>query len=170
MAECRHLLSSFGGHTGATGFRLPKENIAPLRAALDAACRRQIDSKRIQPTLAIDAQLGLGDITDALLRELELLAPFGSGNPRPRFLVRDVKVVGKPQLLGRSGKHFSFNAAQNGRAYRAVVFNNVAWMYDIDRGQRRWDIVFSLNLNDFYTPPRLEFHVEDMRPCSGDGE
>lgn len=164
ISRSRHRMLTFGGHEQAAGFSIPREEIAAFREELNHHCATQIASRRIEPRLHIDRALDLGDLQPALLRELEMLAPFGEANPRPIFLCKRVKVVGHPRLIGKEKKHFSFNASQKGTAYRAVVFNHIEWVHEIDRGVRMWDIVFQTAMNDFYTPPRLELHIQDMRP------
>lgn len=164
ISRSRHRMLTFGGHEQAAGFSIPRGEIEAFREELNRHCAAQIESRRIEPRLYIDRPIALGDLQPALLQELEMLAPFGEANPRPMFLCKRVKVVGHPRLIGKEKRHFSFNASQQGTAYRAVVFNHIEWVREIDRGVRMWDIVFQTAMNDFYTPPRLELHIQDMRP------
>ena len=160
----RDRLLTFGGHEQAAGFAIDKSEIVAFKRELDQQCRKQIEKNKIEYTLDIDCEVDLTDVNDSLLRELKMLAPFGEGNPQPIFLCRGVRVSGTPRLMGRENKHFTFNATKNRTAYRAVVFNNIKPLEMIDRGIRKWDIVFSLNFNDFYDPPRLELRIIDMQP------
>lgn len=161
----RDRLLTFGGHEQAAGFAIDKSEIAAFKKELDEQCKKQIEKHHLEPTLNIDCEVDLTDVNDSLLRELRMLAPFGEGNPQPIFLCKDIRVSGTPRLMGRDNKHFTFNATKNRTAYRAVVFNNIDPLEAIDKGQRKWDIVFSLNFNDFYDPPRLELRIIDMQPA-----
>ncbi len=165
ISYSRERLLTFGGHEQAAGFAIDKSEISAFKQELDQQCRRQIEKNKIEYTLDIDCEVDLTDVNDSLLHELKMLAPFGEGNPQPVFLCRGIRVSGSPRLMGRENKHFTFNAAKNRTAYRAVVFNNIKPLEMIDRGIRKWDIVFSLNFNDFYDPPRLEFRIIDMQPA-----
>lgn len=160
----RERLLTFGGHEQAAGFTIARDQVDNFRRELNENCRQQIAERSLSPKLEIDCEVGLSDLTDGLVRELQTLSPFGEGNPAPLFLCHDVRVSGTPRLMGKENKHFTFNAAQNRTAYRAVVFNDVSPLEEIDRGKRRWDIVFSLSFNDFYDPPRMELRIRDMRP------
>lgn len=160
----REKLITFGGHEQAAGFTIAREQVDIFRKELNENCRQQITERSISPKLEIDAEVCLSDLNDGLVRELQSLAPFGEGNPAPLFLCRDIRVSGTPRLMGKESKHFTFNASQNRTAYRAVVFNDITPLEEIDRGRRRWDIVFSLNFNDFYDPPRMELRIKDMHP------
>ena len=165
ISYSRERLLTFGGHEQAAGFAIDKSEIEAFRSELDQQCKKQIEKNKIEYTLDIDCEVDLTDVNDSLLRELRMLAPFGEGNPQPVFLCRGIRVSGSPRLMGRENKHFTFNATKNRTAYRAVVFNNIKPLEMIDRGIRKWDIVFSLNFNDFYDPPRLELRIIDMQPA-----
>ncbi len=160
----RSRLLTFGGHEQAAGFAISREEVTAFKRELNEQCKNQITQNHIEPKLEIDVEVSLTEVHDSLVRELKLLAPFGEGNPAPLFLCKGVRVSGTPRLMGRDNRHFTFNAAQNRTAYRAVVFNNISPLEDIDRGVRKWDIVFSLNFNEYYDPPRLELRIKDMQP------
>lgn len=161
----RDRLLTFGGHEQAAGFAIDKSEIDAFRQELDQQCRKQIEANKIEHSLNIDCEVDLTEVNDSLLRELKMLSPFGEGNPQPLFLCRGIRVSGTPRLMGKDNKHFTFNATKNRTAYRAVVFNNIKPLEMIDKGTRKWDIVFSLNFNDFYDPPRLELRIIDMQPA-----
>ena len=166
MDASREFLLSFGGHEQAAGFSIAKENIPAFREHFVKQCLLQSQTSDISPVLNIDCEVTLAEIHDGLLRELESLTPFGEGNPTPLFLCRRVRITGTPKLIGKEPKqHFAFNAVQNNIGYHAVVYNNLAPLEQIDQGKKRvWDLVFTVNLNNYFTPPRLELFVQDMRP------
>ncbi|MFN2514430.1 MAG: hypothetical protein ABR568_23840, partial [Pyrinomonadaceae bacterium] len=47
--------------------------------------------------------LSAEDVTFELVRELQLLEPYGAGNPRPVFLAHNLRIMSEPRLIG--GKH-----------------------------------------------------------------
>ncbi len=164
MSRSRQRFESFGGHEMAAGFSLVRDQIDPFRQEFNKECRRQVMEGGLAPELTIDLEIRLHQIGNGFADEVELLAPFGQGNQSPLFLARHVKVAGRPQLMGAAGKHFSFYASQDQTAFRAVVFNRTDWLDRIEAGTDYWDIVFSLSHNSYYSPPRLELRIVDMRP------
>jgi single-stranded-DNA-specific exonuclease len=164
MANSQRHLLTFGGHELAAGFTVALDEVENLRLSFLKECAGQIRKKNIAPTLNIDAEIKLSDVNIRLVEELELLRPVGQGNPEPKFLARGVRASGNVQLMGAQRQHFHFNVAQGGMAYRAVVFNNLSLMPIIESaGRRPLDIVFSPALNTFYSPPRLELRIDDLR-------
>ncbi len=164
MSRSRPRFLTFGGHEQAAGFTIQRDEVGPLRNELSSFCHAQLESGAVQPSLNVDRELDFTDLSLSLARELEQLSPFGKGNPQPRFMSRNIRIAGKPRLLGSSGRHFSFNASQEEVAYRAVVFNRTDWLDQMDAGVACWDMVFTLELNHFGTSPRAELKVVDMHP------
>ncbi|MCC8189596.1 MAG: single-stranded-DNA-specific exonuclease RecJ [Planctomycetes bacterium] len=164
MANSRQHLLTFGGHELAAGFTVAQSSVAALRESFLRECAAQIRSKNIAPTLSIDMEIRLPDVNIRLVEDLERLRPIGQGNPEPKFLARGVRAAGSLQLMGSQRQHFHFNVAQGGMAYRAVVFNNLSLIPVLEAaGRRPLDIVFTPALNTFYSPPRLELRIEDIR-------
>ena len=167
MANSNEYLLTFGGHELAAGFTVAKDAVEGLKRSFIRECETQIRKNNITTTLNIDAEIGLPDVNFRLVEELEKLRPVGQGNPDPKFLARGVRVAGGIQLMGAQRQHFHFNVAQGGMAYRAVVFNNLSLIPVLDAaGRRPLDIVFTPALNTFYSPPRLELRIDDIRIAS----
>ncbi len=91
-------LTAYGGHHQAAGFELPASQVEALRLGLVDYADRQ-DPDELRATLTCDSILEPETITPALAMELERLAPFGIGNPRPRFLCPDLRLAVPPRLL-----------------------------------------------------------------------
>ncbi|MCC8166422.1 MAG: single-stranded-DNA-specific exonuclease RecJ [Planctomycetes bacterium] len=164
MANSREHLLTFGGHELAAGFTVAQASVEQLKKSFFRECAMQIKEHNITRTLDIDLEIRLADVNFRLVEEMELLRPVGQGNPEPKFLARGVKAAGSIQLMGAQRQHFHFNVAHGGMAYRAVVFNNLPLLAVLESaGRRPLDIVFSPALNTFYSPPRLELRIEDIR-------
>lgn len=104
LAACRELLTGFGGHSQAAGLRLAKDNLEAFREGFDAVAGKAFGHQKPKPTLLLDAALGFDQVDYDLLKELELLAPFGPDNPKPVFLspqvsVRNRKIVGADHVF-----------------------------------------------------------------------
>jgi single-stranded-DNA-specific exonuclease len=99
IESCSHLFSRYGGHSHACGFAMPAANVAELRAKLDAFARTRLTSEDFDPILDLDAELNLTEITPELFRALQLLEPYGMGNPEPVFAARGVQLAAPPRIL-----------------------------------------------------------------------
>lgn len=92
-ARQQGLLLAGGGHGMAAGFTVAEPDIEPFRDYLNEKVAHSVAMQGLKPTLALDAAIPVSAATPSLVKQLELLGPFGAGNPQPRFLFRDVRVV-----------------------------------------------------------------------------
>ena len=99
IESCGSLFSRYGGHSHACGFAIPSANIVDLRAKLDAFARARLTLADFDPILDLDAELDLSEITPELFHALELLEPYGMGNPEPIFAARGVQLAAPPRIL-----------------------------------------------------------------------
>ncbi len=102
LQECRELLAQFGGHPMAAGLSLKEENLEPLRRKLNACSG--LSEEDLIPKITIDAVLALSGLSEALVRELDCLEPFGRANEKPVFAEKALKinrisVVGKTRPM-----------------------------------------------------------------------
>ena len=87
------LLANGGGHAMAAGFTVAAEKLDALREFLVERLGDGPDLERLMPELRIDAALALGAARAELIGHIEQVAPFGAGNPEPRFAFSGVRVV-----------------------------------------------------------------------------
>ncbi len=99
IESCGHLFSRYGGHSHACGFAMPSANVAELRTTLDAFARSRLTLADFDPILDLDAELDLADVTPELFQALQLLEPYGMGNPEPVFAARAVQLTAPPRIL-----------------------------------------------------------------------
>ena len=90
-------LSRFGGHAMACGLSMPYENLQPFTEALNDDCG--LTDQDLIPVVNIDIQLPIGYLSEPLIRSLELLAPYGNGNPHPLFAEKGF-TVDQARILG----------------------------------------------------------------------
>lgn len=88
MTRVGDYFTKFGGHAMAAGLSMREEDIEPLRQALNADCR--LTEEDFIPKVHIDVPLPLDYAGEQLADELEILEPFGVGNPRPLFAQKEL--------------------------------------------------------------------------------
>ena len=103
ISATTYLLTRHGGHPGAAGLSLPVENIPAFRHALSRAVD-EIWDRSVQPGLEIDAVLPWSQLSLELVDTLNVLAPFGAGNPPVALLSRDLTLISQ-QVFGRDRAH-----------------------------------------------------------------
>jgi single-stranded-DNA-specific exonuclease len=151
------LLLGFGGHFGAAGVLLKKENLEKFKEAInkDAA-------DLIKKHIVHDESLGEIEaeaIDFELLEILEDYEPYGQKNPKPTFVLRDIKVK-IDKLMGKEGQHKKLILQCGDKTMEALYYN---FKQEIKSGDTI-DILFSVSRNDFrglVTPQLLIRDVVD---------
>ena len=85
LNDTSDFLLEFGGHEYAAGIEIPINNLEPFRERVNNYIHKKVGDTSFVKTFSIDADLSLSDINKDLLSGLELLEPFGRGNPKPLF-------------------------------------------------------------------------------------
>lgn len=162
IAACSHLLIAYGGHPGAAGLTLLPENIDAFRRELS----RQVELHRdpaVQPGLQIDAEARLSDLSLDLEREVARLAPFGQGNPQPRFVTFGVNVV-SDRRMGADGSHRKLQiraVGDEGPVHELLWFGGG----DAELSTGALDIVYTLGVNDYRGERSLQLLYVAHRPA-----
>jgi len=99
LESCGELFDRYGGHAHAVGFSLPVSRMAELRHRLDEYARARLTLADFAPSLKVDAEIELEQVTPALYQALCRLEPFGVGNPEPVFCARQVRLVAPPRTI-----------------------------------------------------------------------
>ena len=99
MCRCRALFTKFGGHKLAAGLSLEEGNVERFRQTINALA--DLTEEDLQMKVSIDMLLPFPYITEQLIKELELLEPFGKGNTKPLFAERNLRVI-SPCIFGKN--------------------------------------------------------------------
>ena len=122
LNKCKELLTKFGGHRLAAGLSLPKENVGKFREMLNKNCTQT--EEEMKEKVTIDMEMPFGCVTEGLVKELELLEPFGKGNTKPVFAARDVTLLGA-RILGKDRNVLKLQVQDvNGCRIEAMLFHH----------------------------------------------
>lgn len=123
LLACKELLDKFGGHPMAAGLSLQEDKVDELRKELNNKCK--LTDEDLTRKIMIDASLPLEYLNINLIKELDVLEPFGKGNAKPVFGVRDVKVT-KAMLLGKDKNILKLRILTNNNlTIDAMIFNGL---------------------------------------------
>jgi single-stranded-DNA-specific exonuclease len=127
------LLLGGGGHPMAAGFSIAPERIDDFRRFLSrrfaAAGEAEQSGVDLTPRLELDGALSIHGATMGLVDALAKLAPFGNGNPEPRFALTDVRVA-RADVVGKNHVRCILTSGGGGRL-KAMAFRAL----DEDLGQ-----------------------------------
>jgi len=160
VLACREILERFGGHEGAVGLTLSRDNIESFRQRFDQAVGEQLAKGPIVQSIMIDLEASLDILLDnKFLSAYALLAPFGNGNPEPIFCITGQK-LSNPRQVGTN--HLRFTIVKNGKYVDGVGFGFADCIPDAKNSLM--DIAFHLKLNSFMGQNKWEMQAVALRP------
>ena len=123
LLACKELLDKFGGHPMAAGLSLQEDKVDELRKALNNKC--ELTDEDLTRKIMIDSSLPLEYLNLHLIEELNVLEPFGKGNAKPVFGVKDAKIT-KAMLLGKDKNVLKLKLLTNNNiTIDAMIFNDL---------------------------------------------
>ena len=123
MCRCRALFTKFGGHKLAAGLSLEEGNVERFRQTINELAN--LTEEDLQMKVSIDMLLPFPYITEQLIKELELLEPFGKGNTKPLFAERNLRVI-SPRIFGKNRNVLKCRLEDaSGNQMEAVYFGDV---------------------------------------------
>ncbi|MBM4264751.1 MAG: single-stranded-DNA-specific exonuclease RecJ [Deltaproteobacteria bacterium] len=157
--RCAEHLEKFGGHEYAGGLSVKAEKLPDFAEGFEIVARSCLAPDDLSPLLEADAQLDLADIGLPLLQQLEILKPFGVGNPEPLFVTSQLEVCERKPFA--TGVRFRYR--QNGRFINGVFFGDG----DCLAGEpgSRVDVAHRLSENEWNGNKSVEMRIADVRPA-----
>jgi single-stranded-DNA-specific exonuclease len=157
LSCCAERLHKFGGHEMAAGLALHEENFDLFAEEFGKTARELLTEEALQPCVRLDHELAFTEINIDFLRWHEMLQPFGSGNPQPLFLAREVEPIAPARVVNE--KHLIFRLRQGDRHRRAVFFDGVT----IPLPPTPWDVAFRISADEYEGETLVAMQIEAMR-------
>ena len=163
--SCLDLLTNFGGHKYAAGLSMHIDNLPAFRERFEHYVATHIREDQLQPTLLVEAELELADITPAFYNVIRYLEPFGPGNPRPLFATRNLINHRDTRVVGKTGEHLRLDVTDRAYAITGIAFGRAEMAQHIQNGNPV-DICYELDENTFNNRTTIQMMVQDIKPCS----
>ncbi len=160
LAECKDLLTRFGGHARAAGLNLDIEDFHIFKQRISELAREKLAGLDLKPHIDIDLELQLGNLHRNLYDHIQRLAPFGIGNPEPVFISRTVEVLDARQM-GNNQEHLRLKLRQRGAIWDVIGWNMGNYFSELEK---YIDVVFTLELNHWNGEEYLRLNLIDFSP------
>ena len=178
LQKCKDLIDKFGGHPMAAGLSIKNENIKTLSENLNKNC--ELVEENFIPKLVIDRQIKLNQITNELIESINLLEPFGKGNPTPVFAEKNVEII-RAYFIGKDNNILKLfcKIKNNMRKIDGICFDGAEKFKSIIQaqyGQKKleyilgnnpadilMDIVFTPSINEYNGVKNIQLIIKDFR-------
>ena len=158
-----NILKKGGGHKMAAGFTIEENKIEEFKDFIKrkfSKIEKNLNKKNI---LFFDSKISPSALNEDFFSEINLLSPFGSGNPEPKFVIENLKLL-KSSVVGEKHIKALFSAA-DGSVVKSVIFNAVKTdleSYLLSKNSKKINIFGKLSLNEWKGQRNVEFIIDDI--------
>ena len=122
LSKQKNIILNGGGHQMAAGLSISKNKLLLLENFFENFVKKNIRKNKYDNCLIIDQIISIEGINDELIDSINKISPFGIGNPKPKFLLHNVRII-KPTLVGESKNHLSFIITDTTlKTIKAIIF------------------------------------------------
>ncbi len=172
LQEMPEYFLKFGGHPMACGFTLiSKEKFEDFKRAINKAYIEKTSGKDVTPSLFVDAEIDLEEVSWELFDILDKFKPFGVANEQPRYLAREV-TVHQLQPVGKEGKHLRIMVKHKTHKIKKTI----GW--GLCNGDTNWgevlkpgdkiDMVFEIDVNEWNGNRELQLTIVDLKKSTSE--
>ncbi len=152
----RDLLENYGGHSMAAGLSIKEDRIDAFKDKLNQYIQEKLSPEDFIPGIKLDSIIKSNKINEKFHQKLDLLKPYGVGNPRPKFLLSNIRLKNH-YTVGKENKHLKIQL-ENGIS--GICFN--MGELDQDIKNKNIDLVAKIYLNNWRGKDEVEIRVEDI--------
>ena len=166
LDACKEYMQHFGGHMYAAGMSLKKVDLPLFQDAFEHAVANTITEAQKQPSIEIDAELCITDITHDFFTVLSRFAPFGPENMTPVFMLRGVVNAGQTRGVGAELTHLKLHIAHPDVPdihVQGIGFGLAEKWNAISQQSQNFDVCFTLQENVFRNTRTIQLEVRDIR-------
>jgi single-stranded-DNA-specific exonuclease len=165
LAACTEHLVSHGGHAAAAGLKIDESRVGAFRLDFCEYAAGEIAAADRVAEVRIDAEATFSQLTLQTIRQIEQMAPFGHGNPRPILCSSAVELADSPRRMGAGERHLSLKLRHHGVTLRAVAFGQAEWADALSQVEGPLDVAYRPAINEYRGRLSVDLQVVDWRPA-----
>ena len=161
LIECKELMIQYGGHPMAAGLSMEEENVPRLRKQLNEKCK--LTKEDLCPKITIDVAMPFSYIRRELVEQLDLLEPFGKGNPKPVFAQKGVRVL-ECRVFGQNRNVVKMQAVtEDGCGMDAVYFGEAEPFLDRASQNEPLSVTYYPAINRYEGREKVQVIIHNYR-------
>jgi len=164
LCHCDDILAKFGGHELAAGLSVTRENLPLFCKKINEYAKNNLSKEDMIPTVEADMQIPFSSISLSLAEDLQVLEPYGVGNPVPSFLTKGITVNEITSIS--EGKHSRFSFGEGRSSVSAMFFSNSPDSLGIYNGDKV-DVIYNLDINEWLGRRTVQLSIKDIRLSDG---
>lgn len=167
MKKVSDLLISFGGHEMACGFSIDEDRVKELRERLNNQAKeiRKKDPEIFKPKVDIVTEANVEELSIDIINSLSKLEPYGVGNPKPLFILKNIEVNNNwTRACGSDNSHLKFSGKKNNIFVNGIGFSLAKKYYSL-KSPNKVHLAFYTDINEYKGEKRPQLIIEDLSPA-----
>lgn len=160
LSTCREILPHFGGHPMAAGMTLALEDVDQLRQRLNQLAFDKLVPEDLVPLTAVDMEIDLKDAHLQAIEEMQLLAPFGVDNAKPRIVMDSVE-ISTIRKIGANQNHLKVQFQQEDTSLDGIGFG-IGELYDHISPSAKVSVLGQLSINEWNNIKKPQIFIQDI--------
>jgi single-stranded-DNA-specific exonuclease len=165
LSESADLFLHYGGHQAAAGMTIEQDRIAELERRLELLAEEWLAPEDYLPIMQADLVCNLKEMPLEIIQQLEQLAPYGMGNPSPRFIFRGLR-IDEMKTMGREQQHLklvlSESKEESASSIEAIAFNKGTLSMLIS-ATAQVDVYGELSVNEWNGNRKPQLMMQDIQ-------
>ena len=157
------LIVKGGGHKMAAGFTINMDKIKEFKEFVFKKFKSININLGEKTNYYFDVEIAPSAVNIEFFEKINILSPFGSGNPEPRFVIKDLKLVNSKIVADKHIKVVLIGS--DSTTLKAISFNSVDTQLGshlLKKNIKPFDIVGKLSLNEWRGQRNVEFIIDDI--------
>ena len=161
LTECDSLLTTFGGHSVAAGLSINGSDIEEFTKKINKYADEVLSEEDMLPVVKIDCLLSGQNLTLSTAKLLGTLEPYGMGNEKPTFAIKDA-VADSVSTVGAESKHLRLMVSKDGVKVSCIGFNMSEYAREIKAGDKV-HLAFKLDINAYQGNETVQLLLNDIK-------
>lgn len=153
LSACKEYFLKFGGHKMAAGLSLEEKNIEPLREKLNRESR--LKKEDFEEKIIIDVPMPISYVTKKLIKQLDVLEPFGVGNPKPVFAQKGITVLSETRF-GKAKNVGKYSITDGYCEREMIYFGDLDAFSEFYKSQGKIAIAYYPTINEFRNKKEIQ--------------
>ncbi|MDD3839776.1 MAG: single-stranded-DNA-specific exonuclease RecJ [Clostridia bacterium] len=162
LDDCKDILEKYGGHEQAAGLTISKQSIGEFRDRINSFAQSNLDESCMVQKYYYDEQIDGDLISLENIYQIEMLSPYGVGNPRPVFRCDDMTIE-DIKCFGKDDKHLKLFLSKGEHEFVAIYYGN-GHLKDVLSKKQKINILFNLEINDWNGVDNIQLNIKDLKP------
>ncbi|WP_374054384.1 single-stranded-DNA-specific exonuclease RecJ [Rossellomorea sp. FM04394] len=161
LSTCRDILPHFGGHPMAAGMTLQLADVAQFRDRLNELACTELTEEDFIPVTQLDASVTVDEISVESIEKLQLLAPFGMHNPKPKWIIDSVSIE-HYKKIGSAQNHLKLVLEDKGVQLDGVGFG-LGELADHMTPFSNASVIGELSINEWNNRKKPQIFLHDVK-------